>query len=347
MLDWLQKLLAGDQSVAPPNAKVKRDAQGRIVEVVQALSLARNDPDAPAYAAPGEVDGLTARLSGACDWLTARNIALARDWGIGLERDYAFDQETGRLALKFEGRRTIGAHGQILGSFDPRDRSFMWSWANPSIQPELCADAARLKAEGERLGVAALTIPVQTVSFDALLPLLALAAQNGGADGVYRCMVNGSTSVFLALRLDGTAPKGAGGSADELMEAARALVADYDREMLPIDRDHRSQGKRAELRDFLDRKMEIYRRYWSRDDDYWEPCSVGWPSEHDPDTMRLRFTVPHPKGGALDIAIGENWSQNVYRIEPVDGALKITDKLIEWGDGLVWPVWPGPSLGKP
>lgn len=347
MLDWLQKLLAGDQSVAPPNAKVKRDAKGRIVEVVQALSLAKDDPDAPAYPTPGEVDGLAARLSAACDWLTNRNIALARDWGIGLERDYSFDQETGRLALKFGRRRTIAAHGQVLGSFDPRDRSFTWSWANPSIRQELCADAARLKAEGERLGVAALTAPVQKVTFDTLLPLLALTARDGGADGVYRCMVNGSTSLFVALRLDGAAPEGAGGSADGLTEAARTLVADYDREMLPIDRDHHWQGKRAELRDFIDRKMEIYQRYWSREDDYWEPCSVGWPSEHDPDTIRLRFTIPHPQGGALDIAIGKNWSQHVYRIEPVDGALRITNKLIEWGDGFVWPVSPGPSLGTP
>ncbi|WP_186456726.1 DUF6882 domain-containing protein [Sphingomonas suaedae] len=332
--------MAGDQDVAPPNAKVKRDAQGRIVEVVQELSLARDDPDAPAYSAPGEVDGLTARLSAACDWLTARNIALARDWGIGLERDYTFDQEAGRLVLKFGGRRTIAAQGQILGSFDPRDHSFMWSWANPSIRPELCEDAARLKTEGERLGVAALTTPVQTVTFDDLLPLLALAAQDGGADGVYRCMVNGSTSLFVALRLDEAAPKGAGDSADGLLEAAHALAADYDREMLPIDRDHHLQGKQVDLGDFIERKMAIYRRYWSRDDDYWEPCSVGWPSSHDQGAIRLRFTVPHPMGGALDIAIGKNFGQTIYRIEQVESALKITDQLIDWGDGFIWPTPP-------
>lgn len=341
MLDWLRKLMAGDQDAAPPGAEVERDAQGRITRVQQTLSLAEDKPDAASHPPLAAVDSLTARLNAACDWLSNRNIALARDRGIGLERDYTYDQETGRLVLKFGGRKTLAAHGQILGSFDPRDRSFMWSWANPSIQPELCEDAARLKAEGERLGVTALTTPVQTVAFDDLLPLLALAAQDGGADGVYRCMVNGSTSLFLALRLDAAAQGGTGDPADGLLEAAHALAAAYDREMLPIDREHHEKGdERGNLRDLIDRKMAIYQRYWSRDDDYWEPSSLGWPSEHDPETIRLRFTIPHPKGGALDIAIGEHSRQTVYRIEQIDGALKITDTLIDWGDGFVWPTAP-------
>lgn len=341
MLDWLRKLMAGDQNAAPPGAKVERDAQGRITSVQQTLSLAEDNPDAPAHPPLAATNGLTARLNAACDWLANRNIALARERGIGLERDYAYDQETGRLVLKFGGRKTLAAHGQILGSFDPRDRSFMWSWANPSIQPALCEDAARLKAEGERLGVAALTTPVQTVVFDDLLPLLALAAQDGGADGVYRCMVNGSTSLFVALRFDGPAP--AGESSDGLLEAAHALAAGYDREMLPMDRDyHAREEESGGLRNLIDRKMEVYRHYWSRDDDYWEPSSLGWPSDHDPDNIRLRFTLPHPKGGALDVAIGKHSHQTVYRIEQVNGALRITDLLIDWGDGFVWPTHGAP-----
>lgn len=345
MLDWLRKLMAGDQDAPPPGAQVERDTQGRIISVQQTLSLAKDAPDTPAHPPLAATDSLTARLDAACDWLSNRNIALARDRGIGLERDYAYDQETGRLVLKFGGRKTLAAHGQILGSFDPRDGSFMWSWANPSIQPELTQDAARLKAEGERLGVAALTTPVQTVAFDDLLPLLALAAQNGGADGVYRCMVNGSTSLFVALRFDGPARKGSGiAASDALLEAAHALVTRYNEEMLPIDQEyHENEGNDdlRNLRRMVDRKIEIYQRYWSRDDDFWEPSSVRWPSDHDPAEEQLRFTVPHPAGGALDISIGKSCRQTVYRVEEVDGTLKITDGLIEWGDGFVWPTAPG------
>ncbi|WP_447728437.1 DUF6882 domain-containing protein [Sphingomonas koreensis] len=346
MLDWLRKLMAGDQGAAPPGATVERDAQGRIAVVEQALSLAQDDPNAPTYPPLAPVDSLAERLNAARDWLTKQNIQLARGWDIGLERDYGFDQETGRLVLKFGGRRTLVAQGQILGSFDPRDRSFMWSWANPSIRPEISEDAARLKAEGERLGLSALTTPVQTVTFDDLLPLLALAAQDGGADGVYRCMVNGSTSLFVALRIEKPGRTGASGTSDDILDAAHVLATSYDAEMLPIDREYHeneNEERIGNLRELVDRKLAIYQRYWSRDDDYWEPGSVGWPSDHDPDEMRLRFTIPHPQGGAVDINIRGSVGQTAYRIERVDGSLKITDILIEWGDGFVWPASPSQS----
>ena len=39
MLEWLRKLMVGDQSAAPPQGKVDRDERGRIFRVTQTLSL--------------------------------------------------------------------------------------------------------------------------------------------------------------------------------------------------------------------------------------------------------------------------------------------------------------------
>ena len=72
----------------------------------------------------------------------------------------------------------------------------------------------------------------------------------------------------------------------------------------------------------------------------------SWPSDHDPDTKALRFTLPHPRGGALDIAIGKHAGETVYRIEPVDGTLKITDQLLDWGAGFIWPEAAGQNFGQ-
>ena len=339
MLDWLRKLMAGDQESAPPGATVERDALGRITRVDQTLSLAKEGAGA-GYPELAPVDALASRLREACAWLTSRNILLARAHGLGLEQDYAFDQDTGKLALTFGDGHELVLHGEVLGSFDPRDRSFMWGWANPSILPENHQDSARLKADGERLGLAALTTPVQIVTFDAMLPLLALAAHDAAADGVYRCIVNGSTSVFLSIRTEGVATDGS--SADtSLFDAARELASRYDAEMLPLDREyHEHSGEENILESVVDRKIEVYERYWSRDDDYWEPCSTGWPSEYDPAERKLHFSVMHPQGGVLDISIGKPTGPTAYRIESVDGALRITDNLIEWGEGLIWPDAP-------
>lgn len=344
MLEWLRKLMAGDQSAVPPRGEVERDEQGRITRVTQTLSLAEEGADSSAHPVLVPDDSMTPRLREACDWLIEQNIRLARERGLGLERNYDFDQDTGRLTLKFARGRTIAARAQILGSFDPRDRSFMWAWANPSLLPAICEDAERAKAEGERLGLAALATPTQTVVFDSLKPLLALAARTGGADGVYRGMVNGSTSVFLSFRLDEPArkPRVAAPVDEAMLEAAHALAMAYDAEMLPIDREHHEcRDEDSILRELIDRKLAIYHRYWSRTDSYWEPSSLGWPSDHDPDTKAVRFTVPHPQGGALDIAIGKDIGETVYRIEPVDDSLKITDQLLDWGGGFIWPSMDG------
>ena len=340
MLEWLRKLMNGDQNAKPPSGDVERDEQGRITRVTQTLSLAKDGADVAAHPALVPDDSLAPRLSEACDWLIGQNVRLARERGFGLERTYEFVQDTGRLTLKFARGRTIAARAQILGSFDPSDRSFMWAWANDSLAPAIREDAERAKAEGERLGLAALTTPTQTVVFDELTPLLALAARTGDADGVYRAIVNGSTSVFLSFRLDEPVRKPrAGAPVDEsMLEAAHALVTSYDAEMLPIDREHHEHdGEGSLLRERIGRKLAIYHRYWARGDSYWEPSSLGWPSDHDPDTKAVCFTVPHPRGGALDIAIGKHVGETVYRIEPVDGVLKITDQLLDWGAGFIWP----------
>ncbi len=346
----MEKLLAGDQTAAPADARVARDAQGRIVRVSQTLSPGEAAPQVHPRLVPGE--GLRTRLGEACDWLTDRNISLVRMHGIGLEETFAFDQDEGRLELIFSDGRKILARGQLLGSFDPRDRTFLWAWANPSIHQALLEDAHRAQAEGRRIGEAALTTPMQSADFGELTAVLALVSQISGADGLYRCITNGSTSVFVTFRIDAhLLPDGTGVDAnafladragDETLASAAALARAYDGEMLAIDRDYHQRGEQSTqlMDELLAKKLEIYGRYWSRDDDDWKPCSFGWPSDHDPATMKVCFTAPHLRGGVLDISIGKTVRKTIYRFEHVGGDLKITDQLIDWGAGFVWPSAP-------
>jgi hypothetical protein len=348
---WVGRLLAGDQNAAPPDARIERDATGRVVSVSQTISSL---PGSKPAVHPKLVlcEGLRPRLREARDWLTNRNISLARTHGIGLEQTYVFDQDEGTLELIFSDGRKIITKGQILGSFDPRDFSFLWSWANPSTRPEMAAEAKRVQAEGLRTRDAALTTPIQTANFEELTALLAMISQDSGADGLYSCTVNGRTSVFVAFRIGAhLLPYGTRVDAngffenrlsDELLASADVLAKSYHKEMLAIDRTYYERGGHKRdagfevMDELLPEKRKVCERYWSRADNQLDD-SFGWPSGHDATVTRARFTAPHVLGGAINVSIGPVVVKTIYRLEAIGGALKLTDELTEWGDGFLWP----------
>lgn len=353
IFSWLGKLLEGDQSAAPPDARIERDAEGRIVSVSRTLKSDIPAPTGPdIYPSLVLGESIRPRLSEACDWLTSRNISLAREHGIGTETSCVFDQGEGTFEMIFSDGRKIVANAQFLGSYDPRDRTFLWSWANPSVLEPLCEDARLAQAEGRRIGEAALTTPRQTAKYNELVALLAFVAQISGADGLHLSTINGTTSSFTTFRIDAhVLPDGtrvdasaffADRADDEMLAASAVLARSYDREMFAVDRTYHTESDESTqaMKEGLAVKREIYRRYWTRDDDYHWPISFGWPSDHDPDEFKLSFTARHPLGGALDISLKKMVGKNVYRFERVGDALRLTDLLIEWGEGFVWPVAP-------
>lgn len=62
----------------------------------------------------------------------------------------------------------------------------------------------------------------------------------------------------------------------------------------------------------VDTKLAVYARYWRRDDTYWEPVSVGNPSEYEParssdwtvyriNDVRYRVAYNRDIGGLLQL----------------------------------------------
>ena len=107
--------------------------------------------------------------------------------------------------------------------------------------------------------------------------------------------------------------------------------------------EHGRYGARGNLTEIIAKKKAIYQRDWRRDDGDWVPCSAGWPSENDTSGEILRFSVPHLEGGVLDVTEKGLRSGTVFLIEHGDAAPKITDRLLDWGSGFVWPSTKQPS----
>lgn len=340
--DWLRRLFAGNPGPPPEGVSVERDASGRITQASAVLSAARGATTAAAYPSLVLTPSLSPLLGPASRWLCERNIVAAQQWGIGLEERFDVDQADGRLVLQFAPPPYLLLEAQVLGSFDPSDRSFMWSWHNPSVRPELQQAALRARAEGERMGEPAFTTPVQTVSFDELTPLLARAAQVAEADGLYRGILSNRTSVFLTYRLPGGPPLLA--PMDPAFAAlALARVQRYDRDQFAHDRAYREAPRDDDGTHFariLEAKRVIWARDWECNDDTWPPDSVGWPSAHDRSRAHQAFLAPDPQGGAIDVTIRDGAAQTVYCVGYSDDDVKIVDERLDWGRGFVWPRWP-------
>lgn len=339
MFDWFRQLFSGQPGPPPEGFVVERDERGRITKATATLSAGPAADPGTAHPALAFTPAQAPMLRAASQWLCERNIAAAQGWAIGLERDYAFDQADGRLLLKFEHGPDLALDAQVLGSFDPAQRSFMWGWHNPSLRPELQQAARRVREAGERDGDAALTTPVLAVSFDPMSLLLARAAQMAGVDGVYRAITESMTSVFLGYRLDGI-PARLMPADPAFVAQAVALAQRHDQDQAEQDRryhEQRDAGDGGLLNRIVDEKMTSWRRDWARDDEYWHPCSTAWPSDHDRSRAYRQFCAPHPRGGVLEVTIRDASGRTVYRIEQIDGAAKITDRLIGWGNSFLWP----------
>ena len=118
-------------------------------------------------------------------------------WGLGRERSWSFDQQTGLLKWSFSDR-TIVAPAQITGSFNEQQETWLWSWANSSVSKDAAAFAQKARAFGEENQFDLLVQP----KFDCLLEecweLAAITMHLSRQQGVYR-MKEGLVHVFLCF----------------------------------------------------------------------------------------------------------------------------------------------------
>jgi hypothetical protein len=292
---------------------------------------------------------IAADLGEAARWLHAGNLANGCAWGLGEERRFEVDQEAGRMTLFFRDGKQAELPIQIIASFLPAERNVRWAWANESVAPTLAAAASELKRYGETRAVAALTRAGQALSFEDLVKYAALAASRFGCTGLYRCLREDYSTVFVGfgppeLQSKDGAPLPANKwwprarAGEESQAAARSLVEAWDAEMFPVDRDfHRLKARTDdELDSAIEAKHSIYRRYWSPKKDSWRPGDLTWPSDHDPAAFLPTLTVPRRSGGCFVVRWPSPYRNLAYVVESLDGEFRITDIDSDWGNGLVW-----------
>lgn len=145
----------------------------------------------------GETPEFKAFLNASLEGLRLQTSAHQGTWHLGEEDRWDLSQNDGHLHFTFPAM-TVSAPAQIIGSFDSKKCTWLWSWANPCIDSGLTRDAARLMEYGKQHGIRRLTTPEWAAEEMDGWRMAALACRLCESNGAYRGPA-GTTFVFITF----------------------------------------------------------------------------------------------------------------------------------------------------
>jgi nucleotidyltransferase/DNA polymerase involved in DNA repair len=119
-------------------------------------------------------------------------------WGLGKIARWELNQDTGELVFSFADGMKAVCPAQIIGTYNSKDHTWLWAWANPSTDEKLRTDALKVRKYGEEHHIDRLTKSKWVGTEDDAWAMTALAVKLCGEQGAYRGPA-GSTYVFIAF----------------------------------------------------------------------------------------------------------------------------------------------------
>jgi hypothetical protein len=96
-------------------------------------------------------------VTAAHQYLTARQDALTDEFGLSRYERWDWDADEGNIVFSNGGTPRVIARAQLVGSVSKKTGTWLWSWANGSIEKELCRDLEEVRKFGEQKGIWQLT----------------------------------------------------------------------------------------------------------------------------------------------------------------------------------------------
>ncbi|WP_372831458.1 DUF6882 domain-containing protein [Pontibacterium sp.] len=125
-------------------------------------------------------------VSDACHFLTERQDALMRDYKLGEHQRFEWDQSSGVLTFSNNGVPAVRAKIQFVGSVSILSKTWLWSWANPSVDQTVKDQMEWVKGYGEERNFIALTNEQWEGDDDDGWEMTCVAALVLNAQGAYR-----------------------------------------------------------------------------------------------------------------------------------------------------------------
>jgi hypothetical protein len=99
-------------------------------------------------------------LTAAHAYTTQRQDVLRNEFGLASMPHAHLNEATGQLVFSDAAATPrVLASVQLVGSVDTEKRTWLWSWANPDVEPALCKDILEVHMLGETRHIEQLTTP--------------------------------------------------------------------------------------------------------------------------------------------------------------------------------------------
>ena len=119
-------------------------------------------------------------------------------WGLEKIERWDLSQDTGQLVFSLPDGFKAVAPAQIIGSYNSKDHTWLWAWANPSIDEKLRTDSLKVRKYGEEHKIDRLTQSKWVGKEEDAWAMVALAVKLCGQQGAYRGPA-GTTYFFIAF----------------------------------------------------------------------------------------------------------------------------------------------------
>jgi len=146
----------------------------------------------------GETSEFKTLLDASMEELQLKTEGHQQGWRLGKSKRWDLDQSRGDLIFTFDDGVVATCQAQIVGSFDSASGTWLWGWANPSIEDSLKRDSLRVREYGEQHKIARLTSEEWPCTEADAWAMAALACKLCGAQGVYRGPA-GTAFVFISF----------------------------------------------------------------------------------------------------------------------------------------------------
>ena len=121
------------------------------------------------------------------EYLKTQIDILYNEYQLGTYERWDYSQETGEFIFSHDGVPKVVAAFQVVGSISSVSKTWLWSWANPSIVEQVKKDMEVVRQFGEEQGLKELTDakwPAEEVDGWAMTNV---SARLLNAKGAYRC----------------------------------------------------------------------------------------------------------------------------------------------------------------